>query len=181
MVRDDGDPSRPGATGPLVVASQRAFYNDVLGELVSLLQNVVGLAEAEGFVSTVGTRIGAQIGERYALTGDRPDQGQVAARIGEILVDLKARIGGGFRVHRLEGTQIVLVNDRCPFGDMVRGRSAFCMMTTNVFGKIASDQAGYARVEVQEALAKGDARCLVVVDLAYSDDPDRTGYEFFHD
>ncbi len=40
-----------------------------------------------------------------------------------------------------------------------------CMMTSNVFGAIAADNLGYAKVELQETIAKGYAGCRIVVYL----------------
>jgi hypothetical protein len=39
------------------------------------------------------------------------------------------------------------------------------MMTSNVFGHIASQNLGYAKVELQETIAKGDPGCRVVIYL----------------
>ena len=39
------------------------------------------------------------------------------------------------------------------------------MMTSNVFGNIAAANLDYARVELRETIASGDAGCLVVVHL----------------
>ena len=40
-----------------------------------------------------------------------------------------------------------------------------CMMTSNVFGAIAAENLGYAKVELQQTIARGDAGCRVVVYL----------------
>jgi hypothetical protein len=45
------------------------------------------------------------------------------------------------------------------------GRPALCMMTSNVFGSIAADNLGYSKVVIEEAIARGDAGCRVVVYL----------------
>jgi len=39
------------------------------------------------------------------------------------------------------------------------------MMTSNVFGTLASANLGYARVDLEETIARGDGRCRVVVHL----------------
>jgi len=39
------------------------------------------------------------------------------------------------------------------------------MMTSNVFGRIAADNTGYAAVEIEDAIARGDANCRVIVYL----------------
>ena len=40
-----------------------------------------------------------------------------------------------------------------------------CMMTSNVFGAIAARNLGYAKVELQETIAKGHPACRVEVYL----------------
>ena len=72
-----------------------------------------------------------------------------------MLVDLKRRIQGDFRVIEEDADRIVLGNRACPFGDKVLGRPSMRMMTSNVFGHIAADNLGYARVELQETVSRG--------------------------
>jgi predicted ArsR family transcriptional regulator len=124
---------------------------------------VVGLDEAAGFVSVVGQRVGDQINHHYkaALEVTGMDRGQVA----DVLVDLKRRIRGDFYVIEEDEDKIVLGNRACPFAEKVHGRPAMCMMTSNVFGVIAAENLGYAKVELQETIARGDAGCRVVVHL----------------
>ena len=82
-----------------------------------------------------------------------------------MLVDLKRRINGDFYVIEEDDTKIVLGNRRCPFEDKVLGRRSMCMMTSNVFGSIAAENLGYAKVELQETIAAGHPECRVVVHL----------------
>jgi predicted ArsR family transcriptional regulator len=82
-----------------------------------------------------------------------------------VLVDLKRRIRGDFYVIEEDEEKIVLGNRACPFAEKVLGRPAMCMMTSNVFGVIAAENLGYAKVELQETIANGDAGCRVVVHL----------------
>lgn len=140
------------------------FIRTLIRELSGTLQDVVGLDEAEGFISVVGQSMGRQIDERYrdALHVDRLDREQVAA----VLVDLKRRIQGDFYVIEETETKIVLGNRACPFGDRVIDRPALCMMTSNVFGVIAAENLGYGKVELQETIARGDPGCRIVVHLA---------------
>ena len=44
------------------------------------------------------------------------------------------------------------------------------MMTSNVFGSIAAENLGYARVQIDEAIARGDPGCRVTVFLTPSDE-----------
>jgi hypothetical protein len=39
------------------------------------------------------------------------------------------------------------------------------MMTSNVFGSIAAENLGYARVELQETIAQGHTGCRIIVHL----------------
>ena len=142
------------------------FLRSMLRELAGTLQDVVGLEEAAGFISVVGQQIGEQLNASYrkALDTEQLSRPQVA----EVLVDLKRRIEGGFRVEYQDDECIVFSNTRCPFGDKVLDRPALCMMTSNVFGSIAADNLGYARVALEETIARGDAGCRVVVHLTPS-------------
>ncbi len=155
---------------PLPVVSELAislerdlFLRTLLGHLAETLQKVVGLDEASGFVSVVGQEIGDEINHTYknALAVENLSREQV----GEVLVDLKRRIQGDFYVVEQDDEKIVLGNRACPFGDKVIGRPALCMMTSNVFGSIAADNLGYAKVVIEEAIAQGDSGCRVVVYL----------------
>jgi predicted ArsR family transcriptional regulator len=139
------------------------FLRTLIRELSGTLQDVVGLEEAAGFVSVVGQRVGEQINHDYkaALEVDGLTRTQVA----QVLVDLKKRIKGDFYVIEESDERIVLGNRRCPFEDKVLGRPALCMMTSNVFGVIAAENLGYAKVELRETIAQGDPGCRVVVHL----------------
>jgi predicted ArsR family transcriptional regulator len=147
------------------------FLRTLLRYLAGTLEGVVGLDDAEGFVSVVGQKIGDEIDAEYrrALNVEGLSREQVAA----VLVDLKRRIQGDFHIIEQDDSKIVLGNRACPFGDKVIGRPSLCMMTSNVFGVIAAENLGYARVEIEAAIARGDAGCRVVVHLqpGYGGDP----------
>ena len=154
------------------------FMRSLIRELSGTLQDVVGLEEASGFVSVVGQRIGEAINADYraALQLETLDRGQVA----EVLVDLKRRIRGDFYVIEEDEEKIVLGNRACPFAEKVKGRPAMCMMTSNVFGVIAAENLGYAKVELQETIAGGDQGCRVVVYLQRTEEAQAAkGREYF--
>lgn len=139
------------------------FLRTLLRELSGTLQDVVGLEEAAGFVSLVGQRIGDQINEQYktALQVDHLSASEVTA----VLVDLKRRIEGDFYVIEQDDEKIVLGNRICPFAEKVVDRPSLCMMTSNVFGVITAENLGYSKVVIEEAIARGDSGCRVVVYL----------------
>jgi predicted ArsR family transcriptional regulator len=157
-----------------VALDRDGFLGDMLRELSGSLQDVVGLREAEGYISVVGASIGERIDENYrrALGGGRLDRTQVR----DVLVDLKRRIGGQFVVVAETPTEIVLRAIRCPFGDRVQDRPSLCMMTSNVFGFIASANLGYAKIELRETIARGATACSVIVHLEPND---AEGREYF--
>jgi predicted ArsR family transcriptional regulator len=139
------------------------FFRSVLRELAGVLEDVVGLDQAEGLISVVGQRLADDINGGYRQALDVPALD--AAQVAEVLVDLKRRLGGGFSVESQTADRIVLRNTTCPFGDHVRGRPALCMMTSNVFGGIVAENLGYARVMLEATIANGDAGCRVVIEL----------------
>lgn len=149
-----------GADVPL---DRDVFLRDLIRELSGALQDIVGIDEASGFISLVGQNIGDRINDSYksALAVSRLDREQVA----RVLVDLKRRIRGDFYIIEESDEKIVFGNRVCPFEDRVIGRPAMCMMTSNVFGSIAADNLGYAKVSIEESIALGDPGCRVVVYL----------------
>ncbi len=167
MEQPRGTDVAEGAAEPVVSADvaldRDVFLRSLLRRLAGTLEDLVGLEETSGLVSVVGDEIGQLIDAEYkaALGSDQLDAEQVAA----VLVDLKRRIEGDFRVVAQDEERIELRNRACPFAEQVVGRPSLCMMTSNVFGSITANNLGYARVELLETIAQGDPGCRVIVHL----------------
>lgn len=139
------------------------FLRTLIGELAETLQEVVGLEEASGLISVVGQRVGELLDKEYK---DAMNESVLSVdQVANVLVDLKRRIKGDFFIIELDDEKIVFGNRACPFGEKVNNRPALCMMTSNVFGSIAAENRGYAKVELQETIAQGAAGCRVVLYL----------------
>ncbi|UWQ22947.1 methanogen output domain 1-containing protein [Jannaschia sp. W003] len=153
-----------GEVAAVEIALDRdVFFRRMLRELAGTIEAIVGVREASGYVAAVGAAMGDWINAAYhAEMG--PEDFDLKT-VAEVFVDLKRRIDGGFYVESVAHDQIVLGNTRCPFGDDVHGRPSLCMMTSNVFGRIAADNLGYARVQLDATIARGDPRCMIVVHL----------------
>jgi hypothetical protein len=155
-----------------------SFMRDMLRHLTGTLEDIVGLDEASGFISVVGQRMGDDICKKYltALNVDRLDRSQVA----RVLVDLKQRIRGNFSIASEDSEKIVLRTTSCPFGNKVIGRPSLCMMTSTVFGTIAADNLGYAKVSLDETIAGGAPGCLITIYLKESDESEGSdGKEYY--
>lgn len=154
------------------------FMRTLLHELSGTLQDVIGLKEASGFISVVGQRMGDQINDLYRVALNKTELTQ--PEVSAVLVDLKRRIQGDFYIIEETDEKIVLGNRRCPFGDKVLERPALCMMTSNVFGVVASENLGYAKVSIEEAIATGGNGCRVVVYLQPTEESEAAdGREYF--
>ena len=158
------------------------FMRRILREMSGTLETIIGLDDAEGFLSCVGTSVGSWVEEEYrkAIPQRQLDVNEVA----RLLVDLKGRIGADFRIISVTADEIVLGNRRCPFGDSVVGRPALCSMTSHVVGRVVAEHLGYARVDLTETLARGDGRCRVVIalrpeEISATEDPDTPSREFW--
>ena len=154
------------------------FLRSMIRELAGTLQDIVGIEEAAGFLNVVGARTGQHVNQIYhdALQLSNLSRAQVT----EVLVDWKRRIKGDFFVIEESDDKIVLGNRKCPFAEQVEGREAMCVMTSNIFGVIASDNLGYARVELEDTIARGGQQCKVVIHLKPNDDSDEvSGQEYF--
>lgn len=156
------------------------FCRTIIRELSGLLEEMVGLDEAAGFISVVGQNIGTAINEEYKqqFGVDRLDHDKIE----QVLLDLKARINGEFYVEEVSPDRIVFGNTKCPFEEKVEGRPSLCMMTSNVFGTITAENNGYAKVILNETIAQGCERCKVTV---YFEDNEQSqsheGREYFKD
>ena len=162
-----------------VALNRDVFSRSLVGELSGLLEEMIGLEEASGFISVVGQRIGSEIGEAYknALQVDKLSKQQIS----EVLVDLKHRIQGGFYIIELTDEKVVLGNTACPFEDKVLNKPSLCMMTSNVFGSIAAENNGYAKVTLNETIARGNASCLVTVYFKPTDEANRAEGRVYYD
>lgn len=153
------------------------FFRRMISDLAETLQDVVGERDARGFISIIGAKMGDRLDRLYRHHLEK----EVLSRpdVANALVDLKTRIGGDFRVVEQNDEKVVLKNRECPFGAAVEGKPALCMMTSNVFGRIAAENLGYARVEIEESIALGHTGCSVVVSLKQSDGNAGNGIEYF--
>ena len=153
------------------------FLRSLLRELAGTLESVVGTAEASGYISVVGGAMGESIDQtyRHALAVDRLSRSQVR----DVLIDLKRRIQGDFYIIEEREDRIVFGNRACPFGRFVEGRPSLCMMTSNVFGSIAAQNLGYARVGDSGSDREGTPRLPGRVHLRPSEDAEINAREYF--
>ncbi len=154
------------------------FLRTLIRELSGTLQDVVGIEEASGFISVVGERMGRQINQDYKSTLEVSNLSR--KQVADVLVDLKRRIQGNFYIIEQDDEKIVFGNSVCPFGEKVLNRPAMCMMTSNVFGTIAANNLGYAKVELQDTIANGASGCRVIVYLKLTQEAeDAEGREYY--
>ncbi len=152
---------------------KESFLRALVVQMARAVEFRHGPDAAEAVVAQVGADVGGQMELEYRRAAEvvgamTPEQ------IGDCYVRLKHAIDGGFRVVEADEHQIVLVNDRCPFGDVVQLAPALCRMTSSVFGGIAArNSSGPVAVLLEERIAVGDPGCRVVVALDASGDVDR--------
>lgn len=155
------------------------FLRNLIRELSGLLEDMVGLEHTAGFISVVGQNIGSQINCLYRKEMNLTKLNRV--QVADVLGDLKQRINGNFIVEEQNDTRIVFQSTSCPFGEKVKDRASLCMMTSNVFGVIAADNLGYAKVDLEKTIARGDPKCRVVIYLDPMDGTTKNarGREYF--
>ncbi len=154
------------------------FLRSLIREFAGTLEEVVGYKEAAGYISLVGQCMGDWLNNLYkkALKVEHLTREQVI----EILVDLKNRIGGEFSIVERDEDKIVLKNTTCPFEDKVLDRPSICMMTSNVFGTIVSQNLGYAKVVLEQTIAERADYCRVIVYMKLtSESEEKEGREYF--
>lgn len=170
--------SETSATSLDVSLESDLFIRTLFQELSDSLQKVIGTEEASEFISVKAKKMGREVDRKYksALQVYNLSREQVA----EVLVDLKKRIQGDFYIIEESDEKIVFGNRNCPFGDKVSNRLSMCMMTSNLFGSIAAENLGYAKVELEETIAQGNPECRVVIYLRLTKAAENSpGREYF--
>ena len=167
------------STTPLNISLESdLFIRTLFQELSSSLLKVIGTDEASKFISIAAKNMGREVDRKYksALQVYNLSREQVA----QVLIDLKNRIQGDFYIIEESDEKIVFGKRTCPFADKVRNRPSMCMMTSNLFGSIAAENLGYAKVELQETIAQGNAGCRVVIYLRLRKEAENSpGREYF--
>lgn len=177
-MQTESKPSDMRVGGLDVALDRDVFVRALLRHLTGALEDVVGVGDASGFVSIVGQTIGGELDAQYrrALSLAELDRTVLSG----VLVNLMERIGGDFHVIEETEERIVFGNRTCPFGEMIVGRPSLCMMTSSIFGVVASRNTGYAKVVLEQTIAAGDAGCRVVLYLRPTDDArDQGGRSYF--
>ena len=80
----------------------------------------------------------------------------MAEMMARMLIDLNRRIKGGFFLIGSTPERLLPGNRACPFAEKVIGPPSLCMMSSNVFGRLAADSLGYAREVLEQTIGKGD-------------------------
>ncbi|MBR9649644.1 methanogen output domain 1-containing protein [Thalassovita aquimarina] len=156
--------------------TKKRFLANTLHHLTHTLETVAGIEEAEAFLSTVGAELGQDLyDEHFAQPGAEPLHPDT---LPEMLVDVETGIGADFAIVERSKNRILLENRTCPFGPEINGTPSICMVTANLLGHLASKSAGYAKVHLEQTIARGHPMCRVNVSL---DDNDTPGLEYFAD
>jgi hypothetical protein len=163
--RRDGALPMPEESLPHGGFGKETFLRALVVQLAQTIEIQHGQDAADAAVAQVGTDVGGRMLDEFRLAEAvagrmTPDE------IGRCYVRLKHAIDGGFRVVEATAERIVLINDRCPFGEVVQQAPSLCRMTSSVFGGIAARNSEEgATVLLEERIALGDHGCRVVVEL----------------
>jgi anti-sigma regulatory factor (Ser/Thr protein kinase) len=144
---------------------KESFLRALVVQLAQTIEIQHGQDAADAAVAQVGTDVGGRMLDEFrraeAVAGRMTPE-----EVARCYVRLKHAIDGGFQVLEATAQKIVLVNDRCPFGEVVQQAPSLCRMTSSVFGGIAARNSEEgATVLLEERIALGDAGCRVVVEL----------------
>lgn len=144
---------------------KESFLRALVVQMARAVEFEHGPDAAEAAVAQVGADVGGRMEDEFRLAEELVGR-LTPEQIGECYVRLKHAIDGGFQVVHADENRIVLTNDRCPFGDVVRSAPSLCRMTSSVFGGIAARSAdGPVGVLLEERIAVGDPGCRVTVYL----------------
>lgn len=157
---------------------RRGLFNALVAGMAELLETIAGAEDACAYVSSIAARMGIDIEKQYkaALGVQALNRNQLI----EALIDLENRAGGEFSVIEQDEDKVVFGNCTCPLGKAVSNRPSLCMLTSNIFGRMTANAVGYAAVDLERTIAKGDSDCRVVLHLKRTElGPDTR--EYFRD
>ncbi len=143
--------------------NRERFFAAMLSNLADILDANIGEDDADGFLAAISHRLGDEMNDAFQLHFGR--KRLTLSQLAEALVMMKRSIGGDPAIESISEDRIVLTNATCPFGRMVVGRGSLCAIATGVMGRIAADNAGYARVKLDKALSAGDRFCRIIIEL----------------
>ncbi len=89
----------------------------------------------------------------------------------EAFTDFQRSVGGDFEILEQHGTQAVVANRTCPFGDAVRQAPHLCRVTSAMLGSLAARSSGRAVVRLDATLSAGDPCCRLSLDAQPLEDP----------
>lgn len=137
------------------------FALSLVLRLSEVMDSTVGPQETEAAIAQVASMLAADLDATLARQrgGTKLDPEQVAL----VLLELKRRIGGAFRIESIDEEKIVFRNAACPFGARVKGRTSLCRMTSGVFARVAEENLGFGEVDIERSIAAGDGHCHVVL------------------
>lgn len=156
---------------------RESFFNTIVNSLSSLLEHVIGIDEASGFINTVGQKIGDEINSYYrkAVGGELSKQ-----QVIEALIDFKQRIQGDFFIVEENEGKIIFGCKNCPYKYKNSAPKSLCMMTSNIFGIIIAENLGYAKIELKETMADNFPECRLIIYFDISiDSTISKGREYF--
>jgi predicted ArsR family transcriptional regulator len=176
-------PSATNVTSPNIGSLEIEFdhnglFNALVSSMAELLESIAGLEDACVYVSSIAARLGADVEKQYkaALGTQNLNRKQLI----DVLIDLKNRAGGSFSLIEQDEDRVVFGNRTCPLGKAAANHPSLCMLTSNIFGRMAANTVGYAAVDLEETIARGDAGCRVVLHLKRTElGPDTR--EYFRD
>jgi uncharacterized protein len=150
----------------------------LVSAMAELLESIAGVEDACVYVSGIAARLETDIERQYkaALGVQHLSRDQVI----DVLVDLKNRAGGKFSLIEQDEDRLVFGGCACPLGSVASNRPSLCMLTSNIFGRMTANSVGYAAVDLEQTIARGDPRCRVVVHLKRTE-PGQDTREYFRD
>ncbi|MEW6544871.1 MAG: LuxR C-terminal-related transcriptional regulator [Nitrospirota bacterium] len=118
----------------------------------------------------IGVQIGRQVSEQHRLTlglslpFSRKEYGRCLSQ------SLPERMGWPCSLLEETADRLRFNIPSCPFGRSVAGNSDFCRLTSGVFGGIAADQFGYAKVCLTQGHGTPPRNCCVTVYIRKTDE-----------
>lgn len=161
-----------------ILLDSDVYLGKLFVELLDSLQKVVDTEENSEHINIVAKNTSREIDRKYKSALQVYNLSQV--QLAQVLVDFYNQIKSDFYIIEVSNEKIVFGNRKCPFVEKIGDFPDICMMTSHMFGSIAAENLGYAKVDLQETIAKGNQGCRIVVYLRLTKEVENSsGIQYF--
>lgn len=152
------------------MVQERDLLQQTLGALLTSLRTTLHSSLVERMYRSIGVQLGRQVCERYRLVHGLSRPLSSKREYGRCLQSLEESLGWPCRATEEAADWVRFEIAQCPFGSGASSATDFCRLTSGLFGGVAADQFGYAKVCLQRGQGIPPRNCCITVYIRHTDE-----------